>query len=563
MNPKTEEEAQIDSEEKIDSSLNTQNTSNSVEKPVESELDERAAQIAQAYEEIQKKKAAGELSDSEDSSESNSSSSKEDQDPEMKKKMHQAEEHIKNMKGRPQRIQPPQQPNIESITDNLNTPFKNEVDDENGNPDLVKSSHNSYADKEGFIGPKRPRSEELYRLKLIGTGNFSSIYLVEEYFTKKLTALKEYPKHEVERRRKTADLVMEKYVLEKLKDCDRVCKMIETCKDAFNIYFHMEWMEGGELWKKLRVFGLPSRAEIKYYFYKILLAVKEIHSKGIIHRDLKPENIMLNKEGTDLKLIDFATAWDHFDPSKKGSGNSSTGRRIFYHYIGTPQYMSIENVRNRGSYFASDIYSMGCILYQMIAGYTPYLGPGEYTIFQKTDKGLISFYDFFSEQEKELITGMTKREHTERLTLEQVLEHPYFQDAPEVYSSVVDDLSELEALRTAEEAFLHKVRTDTLAELKKFENDGHPYPSAPRTIEEAVNKDLPLNHPDNVKEDPYKKERLEIIKKGVGIEIPQELQSNSSKESSNPEFFNLASRLKHLKKQLMHFSRLKDFEHYY
>lgn len=72
---------------------------------------------------------------------------------------------------------------------------------------------------------------------------------------------------------------------------------------------------------------------------------------------------MLNEGRVDLKLIDFATSWDFQNTDKKGSGNGSTGRRVYYHFVGTPQYMPVESFRNQGSFTSTDVYAIGCIAY--------------------------------------------------------------------------------------------------------------------------------------------------------------------------------------------------------
>ena len=64
-----------------------------------------------------------------------------------------------------------------------------------------------------------------------------------------------------------------------------------------------------------------------------------------------------------IKLIDFGTARDMIDTSVKGSGNSSNGKRVFEHFIGTPQYMSPECFHNVDSNYKSDVWSLGCLFY--------------------------------------------------------------------------------------------------------------------------------------------------------------------------------------------------------
>jgi serine/threonine protein kinase len=103
-----------------------------------------------------------------------------------------------------------------------------------------------------------------------------------------------------------------------------------------------------------------------------------------VHRDLKPENILINTSDENqppVKLIDFGTSYDTSN-DKCGAGNGSTGRKVFLHFVGTPQYMPPEFVRNKGSFLKSDIYSFGIMLFQMVTGFSMYRGGSEWLIFQ-------------------------------------------------------------------------------------------------------------------------------------------------------------------------------------
>lgn len=456
---------------------------------------------------------------------------------------------------------------------------KEQISKESNGPtieEILKATEkNEELDQPFFIGPTRPRIEELTRTKILGSGNFSRIYLVEEYRTKRLFAMKEYSKKDAERRKKTQDLIMEKYVLNKLKGLKRVVYLDDTFKDDFNIYFNMEYLPGGELWEMIHCFGLPSKAEIKYYFYKLVLAVEEIHSRGIIHRDLKPENVMLSENKTDLKLIDFATSWDFENPSMKGSGNGSTGRRIYYHFVGTPQYMPMELVRNKGSYPQSDIYSLGCILYQLICGFVPYPGPGEYVIFKKTDEGKIDFYSFFTEQEKDLIINMTKKEYTDRISIQQIKEHPYFKDNLSFYESTSNSLEEVQSQRSLQDKWFVQIKDKVVIkfaeldkkaekelkekeELEKFKAVKH---SEETIAEDKIEEPQHGEHPLNSEEAPPEVHKMEEKSKYLKDVIGEALNELPVEGEYNQEL--MKSKLKHLRKQLEHHGKLKQFEHYF
>jgi eukaryotic-like serine/threonine-protein kinase len=132
------------------------------------------------------------------------------------------------------------------------------------------------------------------------------------------------------------------------------------------LYMVMEWCEGRLLRKILNEEGkLPPERAIKITL-GILHALDYIHQHGVIHRDLKPENIMVDDQD-NIKLIDFGIA------SKEGA------KRLTYagysQALGTPEYISPEQVKGKRGDARSDLYSLGIMLYEMLTGKTPFSGP--------------------------------------------------------------------------------------------------------------------------------------------------------------------------------------------
>lgn len=420
--------------------------------------------------------------------------------------------------------------------------------------------------KQVLIGPTRPRCEEMNRVTLLGTGNFSSIYLVEEYKTHKKFAMKQYAKHDAERRKKTQDLIMEKYVLNKLNGCKRVVHLYETFKDELNIYFNMEYLAGGELWEISHCFGLPSRFEIKYFLYKILLAVEECHQRGIIHRDLKPENIMLTEHKTDLKLIDFATSWDFQNPSMKGSGNGSTGRRVYYHFVGTPQYMPVELFRNKGSYTATDVYAIGCIAYLLMCGFPPFLGPGEYNIFKEADQCKLKFYDFISEQERDFLSKMIVHDYMKRATIENLKAHLYFDDHRDQYEATAEKWSDIENKRTEQEKWLLQLREQVCKAVKDIDGPEDTQKEKESDTQNSETKEVTdPEQPQEPKEPVTEHTEPDIKNREVKVETIRNMLNEALKgtiPTGGMTEAEMKSRIKHLAKQINHKFKLKVFEHY-
>jgi serine/threonine-protein kinase len=137
------------------------------------------------------------------------------------------------------------------------------------------------------------------------------------------------------------------------------------------VYMVMEWCEGRLLRRILDESRNIDEGHIPYdrairIAKGVLNALAYIHANGVVHRDLKPENILVD-ENDNIKLIDFGIA-----------GDSSSRRLTYANFttaLGTPDYISPEQVKGKRGDGRSDIYSMGVILYEMLTGKLPFHGP--------------------------------------------------------------------------------------------------------------------------------------------------------------------------------------------
>jgi serine/threonine-protein kinase len=137
------------------------------------------------------------------------------------------------------------------------------------------------------------------------------------------------------------------------------------------VYMVMEWCDGRLLRRILDESRNIDEGRIPYdravrIAKGVLQALAYIHANGVVHRDLKPENIMVDDED-NIKLIDFGIA-----------GDTSSRRLTYANFttaLGTPDYISPEQVKGKRGDGRSDIYSMGVILYEMLTGKLPFSGP--------------------------------------------------------------------------------------------------------------------------------------------------------------------------------------------
>jgi eukaryotic-like serine/threonine-protein kinase len=136
-------------------------------------------------------------------------------------------------------------------------------------------------------------------------------------------------------------------------------------------YIVMEYLEGKNLAQITRAEGMLSAARAVNIMVQVCGALEEAHRQGMVHRDLKPENIFLTSQGgiADFpKVLDFGLAKVTQREMRPGSLILTQEGMVF----GTPEFMSPEQARGQQLDARSDIYSLGCILYEMLTGKLPF-----------------------------------------------------------------------------------------------------------------------------------------------------------------------------------------------
>lgn len=185
------------------------------------------------------------------------------------------------------------------------------------------------------------------------------------------------------------------------------------------LYFVMDYYNGGTLHFHLRRAMHFDEVRTRFYAAQLVLAISHLHTYNIVYRDLKPENILLDDQGY-IALTDFGLSHDRFD--------SNDGMQTF---CGTPEYIAPELIRRVPYGKAVDYWSMGVLIFEMLAGYTPFYHTNRKRNFQNIVKLPLRFPSEFSDNARSLLRGLICRNPAKRLGsgpcgVQEILDHPFF-----------------------------------------------------------------------------------------------------------------------------------------
>lgn len=191
-----------------------------------------------------------------------------------------------------------------------------------------------------------------------------------------------------------------------------------TFQDNKSLYFAMTYVQNGDLLPYINKMGSFNLECTRHYAAELVLALENMHSRGVIHRDLKPENILIDDD-MHILIADFGSAKILDNNSADTNGfedeNDNASRNRKYSFVGTAQYVSPELLKGCAPTKSSDLWALGCIVYQMISGLPPFRSNVEYLIFQKIQRLELTFPDEFDETAKDLVQKLLVIDPTKRL----------------------------------------------------------------------------------------------------------------------------------------------------
>jgi CRP-like cAMP-binding protein len=273
------------------------------------------------------------------------------------------------------------------------------------------------------VVPTSVRLNQLKKHSILGEGTFGIVWLVSDPTHKdgeKHYALKKQSKAFLIGENQVEAVIQEKIMLENMRH-PFLIQLEKTYQDEFFIYMLLEFVQGGELFSLMHgeeeTTRLPE-AQAKFYALCLADVLDYLRNRKYVYRDLKGENVMLDAHGY-VKLIDFGFC-KYLLADKT------------YTLCGTPGYLSPEMVTVQGHTFSTDHWSLGILIYEMIAGVSPFYYD---SIDQAELFDSIAQDDYpalpatVSPKAQDLIAGLLRKDPDVRLGAKhqcEILEHPWF-----------------------------------------------------------------------------------------------------------------------------------------
>ncbi|XP_047170698.1 3-phosphoinositide-dependent protein kinase 2-like isoform X2 [Vigna umbellata] len=247
--------------------------------------------------------------------------------------------------------------------------------------------------------------------KIYGVGSYSKVVRAKKKDTGTVYALKIMDKKFITKENKTAYVKLERIVLDQL-DHPGIVRLYFTFQDSFSLYMALESCEGGELFDQITRKGRLTEDEARFYAAEVVDALQYIHSLGVIHRDIKPENLLLTADG-HIKIADFGSVKPMQDSQITVLPNAASDDKACT-FVGTAAYVPPEVLNSSPATFGNDLWALGCTLYQMLSGTSPFKDASEWLIFQRIVARELRFPDYFSDEARELIDRLLDLEPSRR-----------------------------------------------------------------------------------------------------------------------------------------------------
>ncbi|KAJ3612177.1 hypothetical protein NHX12_020454, partial [Muraenolepis orangiensis] len=250
--------------------------------------------------------------------------------------------------------------------------------------------------------------------KMLGKGSFGKVFLAELKGTGQFFAMKALKKDVVLMDDDVECTLVERRVLSLAWEHPFLTHLHCTFQTKENLFFVMEYLNGGDLMFHIQSCHNFDLARSKFYAAEIVCGLQFLHSKGVVYRDLKLDNVLLDSTG-HIKIADFGMCKENM------SDDATTAT-----FCGTPDYIAPEILLGQKYNSSVDWWSFGVLLYEMLIGQSPFHGRDEEALFQSIRTDNPSYPPWLPRDAKDILVKLFVREPEKRLGIKGNVRHHSF-----------------------------------------------------------------------------------------------------------------------------------------
>lgn len=309
-------------------------------------------------------------------------------------------------------------------------------------------------------------------LNLLGKGGFACVYRARSNKTGMEVAIKMIDKKLMKAHGMVARVRKEVEIHSRLKH-PSILELYNYFEDNNYVYLVLEICMNGELNRYLKAnCKVLTEDEAQHFMRQIVEGMLYLHSHGILHRDLTLANLLLTRN-MNVKIADFGLATQLTVPDEK-----------HFTMCGTPNYISPEIAMRSAHGLEADVWSLGCMLYTFLVGKPPFDTEAVKSTLNRVIHADFDLPSHLSEDAKNLIQSLLKKNPKERLSLPDILKHPFMTYDKEAYRKVSKNLGD-----TSIDSGRYTMATLTTSTSSKMTNNLKPRPFQAFPLESNIAED--------------------------------------------------------------------------
>lgn len=300
---------------------------------------------------------------------------------------------------------------------------------------------------------------------VLGYGSYSTVVLAEHRTTGVKYAVKIVSKVQLINEDKHRCAMRERDILRTL-DHPNIIKLLSTFQTPDELHYVMEYAENGELLDHIKKRGRFDEAIARRVTAELVNALEHLRHHHVVHRDIKPENVMFDRD-FHVKLVDFGTAIvsdeeprplaeEMRTPSREDATDDtldaeasedrrrrhSRSREAGKSFCGTAQYASPELLRSCTTTYSSDLWALGCVVFQLLTGRRPFQDPSDYLTFKRISERDVRYPPGFPPVARDLCDALLVLNPCDRLGVgpdgyPRLKAHPFFEGID--FSTISDE----------------------------------------------------------------------------------------------------------------------------